>query len=152
MWNVDAVQFMRLLDEINAVGLSNEQLNTVAASMNVKPEEVKNLLNRATKKWDDLKGPLAKTIPLTEEQISTALEENGQVDAVVKIDFDEVIGYLGDEHLDSLLDDFSEQITGNVCSLQDITHTVMFADGDTLYLKVSGMVDMEEEDDDAETN
>jgi hypothetical protein len=154
MRNVDSVQFVRLLDEINAVGLSDEQISAVSASMNVKPDDVKDVLNRATKKWDDLKPLLAKSTPLTEEQISEDVEVNGHVEAIIKVDFDELIGCMDDNALDGLFDDMSEQATGNICGLQDITHEVLFSDGDTLYLKVSGAVDLEEEDeeDDAETN
>jgi len=67
MWNVDFVQFARLLDEINAVGLDDKQMKVISSSMNVKPQEIKQLLNRATVKWEELNPLLKKKTPLTEE-------------------------------------------------------------------------------------
>lgn len=135
MWNVDFVQFARLLDEINAVGLTADQVKAVAASMNIKPGEIKELLDRATAKWDELKKVVIKKTPLTEEQISEELAENGKVEAVVTMDFGEILGAL--EEVESFLDDLETRVAGDIV-LADLEYKVIFADNDTLYIKVIG--------------
>jgi len=57
LWADDATQFPRLLMEINACGLSEEQYTDIAASMDLSAEQVDELLDRAEKAWDKhLKG------------------------------------------------------------------------------------------------
>ena len=146
MWDVDYVQFARLLDEINAVGLTEDQLKTVATSMELEPKDVKQLLNRASTRWDELKPLMLKQIPLSEEQVSEELEENGKVEALVTVDFSEVIGQLEEVALEEFIDDIT--LRASKVDLTNVDHKVLFADNDTLYLKVSAKVDDLEDDDD----
>lgn len=149
MLDVDFLQFARLLDEINAVGLTQDQIQAVAKSMDIEPKDVKQLLNRAAAKWDEIKGLMLKKTPLTEDQVSEELAENGRVEALVSIDFGELIGQLEDVALEDFIDDLSERAAG--VSLSNVDHKVMFADGDTLYVKVSANADeMEEEEEEEE--
>ena len=145
MWDVDFVQFARLLDEINAVGLSQDQIKALATSMEVTPDEVKQLLNRASNRWDDLKPLIAKKSPLTEDQVAEELAENGKVEALVTIDFSEIIGQLEEETMEAVIDDIAERTAGGV-ALNNIEHKVLFADNDILYLKVTATADDMEDD------
>jgi len=154
MQNSNHVQFARLLDELHAVGLTEDQTKSLCGRMNVKPEDLGNIFDRATAEYDKLKPLVAKTIPLTEDQISEELAENGTVSAIVSIDFAELIGHLSVETLDGIFDEMAERITGSVVGLQDLDYNVLFSENDTLYVKVSGVGEAEEdeEDDDAETD
>lgn len=156
MWDVDHVQFTRLLDEINAAGLTENQVKTVAASMDLQPSEVKELLNRASARWDDLKPLLLKKTPLTEDQVSEELAEDGKVQAVVTMDFEELVGHLEDAAVESVFDALAERVAGEV-SLSNVEYKVLFNDGDTLYMRVTAKADdlddadEEEEEEDVET-
>jgi hypothetical protein len=140
MWDVDYVQFTRLLDEINAVGLTKDQMMALATSMEVKPEEVKQLLNRASARWDDLKPLMIKKTPLTEDQVSEELAENGKIEALVTLDFSEIIGQLEDAAMEGIIDDLAERATGSV-PVSNIDHKVLFADNDILYIRVTAKAD-----------
>lgn len=149
MWDVDYLQFARLLDEINAVGLTQEQMKAVATRMNVEPKEVRELMNRASARWDDLGKLLTKKTPLTEEQVSEELAENGRVEAIVTMDLSEIVGNLEDDAVDNLLDDLAERVSPHV-ELDDIDYRVLFTDGDTLYVKVTSKAedDLTEDEED----
>lgn len=51
-WADDATQFPRLLDEIVAVGLTDEQLAGLCESMDLEPERINELFDRAQAAWD----------------------------------------------------------------------------------------------------
>jgi len=52
LWSDDSVQFPRLLAEINACGLSEDQYAAIAESMALTIEQVDELLDRAEAAWD----------------------------------------------------------------------------------------------------
>lgn len=143
MWDVDLVQFSRLLDAINALGLTDDQMKALATSMEVEPKDIRQLLNRAAARWEEVKGLLVKKTPLTEDQVSEELAENGRVEALVTMDFGEIIGLFEDEALENVIDDISERAS-NV-PLSNVDYKVLFADKDTLYLKVTANADDVEE-------
>jgi len=147
MLDVDYVQFARLLDEINAVGLTEDQMKTVAKSMEVEPKDVRQLLNRASARVDELKPLMLKKTPLTEDQISEELAEGGKVEAIVAMDMSEIIGQLDDESMERVVDDLSERLGG---TLDSIEHKVLFADNDVLYFKVTAKADDLGDDDEEE--
>lgn len=147
MWDVDFVQFTRLLDEINAIGLNEGQIGALAKNMEIEPKDVRQLLNRAVARWDDLKPLLAKKIPLTEDQISEELADNGKVEALVTMDLGEIIGQLENDTMEAFIDDLASRLGGDV-PLDNIEHKVLFADNDILYLRVTAKVDDEDEEDD----
>lgn len=151
MWDVDYVQFARLLDEINTVGLNESQITALAKNMEIEPKDVRQLLNRATARWDDLKPLIAKKTPLTEDQVSEELAESGKVEALITIDFSEIIGQLEEATMEGIIDDLAERLGGEV-PLDNIEHKVLFADNDILYLLVTAKVDdlCEEEEDEEE--
>lgn len=149
MWDVDFVQFARLLDEINAVGLTEDQVKAVATSMEVEPKDVRQIMNRAASRWEDLKPLLLKKTPLTEEQVSEELATDGKVTALVTIELDEIVGHLEDDAMDCVFDDLSTRVAGDV-DLDDIEYKVLFADNDTLYVRVSGKPDNMEDGEDEE--
>jgi hypothetical protein len=95
---------------------------------------------------------LAKKTPLTEEQIAEELAENGELEAVITMDFGEIIGQLEDAAVEAVFDDIAERVAGNV-SLDNIDYKVLFADNDTLYLTVKAKaedLDGDDEEDDVE--
>ncbi len=145
MTETDFVQFVRILDGLNTAGLTATQIEKLGDF-----EKVKAVLNRATKCWSDLQPILNKKAPLTEEQISEDLAENGKVETVVSIDLHEVIGRLDDDALDGVLSEISTRATGDVIGLAEIDYDVLFANGNTLYLKVSGQAEDTDEDEDDE--
>lgn len=146
MWDVDLVQFARLLDEINAVGLTDDQMKALATSMEVEPKDIRQLLNRAAARWEEIKPLLVKKTPLTEDQVSEELAENGRVEALITMDFPEIIGMFEDEALESVIDDISER--ASAVSLSNVDYKVLFAEKDTLYLKVTANADEEVEEED----
>jgi hypothetical protein len=52
LWERDDIQFPRLLAEIKAAGLSYQQLQDIALSMDLPVQEVLNLLDRAEETWE----------------------------------------------------------------------------------------------------
>lgn len=144
MWDVDYVQFTRLLDEINAVGLTEGQIKALATNMEVEPKEVRQLLNRAAARWDDLKPLMIKKTPLTEDQVSEELAENGRVEVLVTVDFSEIIGQLDVVALEDVIDDIAERAAG--VPLDNIEHKVLFADNDILYLRITAKADEDEDE------
>jgi hypothetical protein len=148
MWNVDFVQFARLLNEIAAVGLDDKQMKAISASMNVKQEEVKQLLTRATTKWEELSPLLKKKTPLTEEQSLEEVAEEGDVKAVVTMELDEIFGHFDDTAVESICDELADRATKMPAS--KINHKLLFADGDTLYMQVQVFPEGEDEEDDVE--
>lgn len=55
LFSNDSIQFPRLLAEINALGLSRAQLNDLCASMDLRPDEVAQLFERAEREWERIK-------------------------------------------------------------------------------------------------
>lgn len=51
-WLSDHIQFMRMLSEISSVGLTEEQMLWLGESMDLSPEQIKDLLSRADDAWD----------------------------------------------------------------------------------------------------
>lgn len=54
-WENDSVQFPRLIAEIKGVGLSSEQVQELCTSMDLKKEDIYDLLERAEATWEDIK-------------------------------------------------------------------------------------------------
>ncbi len=50
----------RLLAEINAIGLTDDQLQALAFSMDIDPKEIGALLERAEQRWEEIKALSAK--------------------------------------------------------------------------------------------
>lgn len=61
-WASDNLQFMRLLAEINAWGLTHEQGVGIAESMDLRLSQVNQLLNRATEAWDKYVATIPKAV------------------------------------------------------------------------------------------
>jgi len=60
LWNDNAVQYPRLLAEINiTIDFTEEQLNALCLSMDLTLEEIHELFNRANDEWEEL---LDKTV------------------------------------------------------------------------------------------
>ena len=146
MKDVDFVRFAQLLDSINAAGLTETQIKAVATSMEVEPKAVRQLLNRAAARWEELQPLVEKTTPLSEDQVSEELAENGKAVALVKIDFDEIIGQFDEETLEAFVDDVT--LRASQVDFGNVEHKVLFADNDTLYIMVSATAEEEEIDDD----
>jgi len=51
-WHDERLQFCRLLNEIHAVGLTKRQLAELSASMDLPTVRIKELLSRASRRWD----------------------------------------------------------------------------------------------------
>lgn len=58
-WDDNATQFLRLLAEIHAVGLTDAQCRDLCASMDIHPHELASLLERAEAAWEEVKAALA---------------------------------------------------------------------------------------------
>lgn len=58
LWRDNAIQFPRLLAEINAVGLTDIQINLICESMDVVPDEIGELFERAEAAWERIKARL----------------------------------------------------------------------------------------------
>lgn len=54
-WNNNAVQFPRLLAEIRAVSLTDDQYRELAASMDLTRDQIDELLERAETRWQGIK-------------------------------------------------------------------------------------------------
>ena len=55
-WDLNCLQFPRLLAEIRAVGLSTEQESELAASMDLDLEQIAEIFERAEDEWEVIKG------------------------------------------------------------------------------------------------
>lgn len=55
-WADNRIQFPRLLAEIRAVGLTPAQYHELNQSMDLAPEEIDELLERAESEWQEIKG------------------------------------------------------------------------------------------------
>lgn len=58
VWEDDTIQFPRLLDEIAAVGLSDEQMFEIESSMDLPRERVVEIMNRATARFEKHKASI----------------------------------------------------------------------------------------------
>lgn len=54
-WRNDAIQFPRLLAEVRAVGLTDEQYAGLAESMDLDRDEIDEVLERAEEEWEAIK-------------------------------------------------------------------------------------------------
>lgn len=54
LWANDSVQFIRLLHEVHAVGLTNRQLRDMATSMDLTVSQVQSLFKRAEQAFERL--------------------------------------------------------------------------------------------------
>lgn len=55
-WDNDAIQFPRLIEEAQAAGaFTKEVVADMAISMDLEPEQVEELMDRATSKWEEIK-------------------------------------------------------------------------------------------------
>lgn len=57
-WDKDEIQFPRLLAEINATGLTAKQYKELSISMDLSPNEINEILGRATEAFDEIKSKL----------------------------------------------------------------------------------------------
>jgi len=55
LWEDDAIQFPRLLAEIRAIGLTNDQVNALSESMCLYPSEIFEVLERAEIEFQNIK-------------------------------------------------------------------------------------------------
>lgn len=55
LWNRDEIQFPRLLSEIMAVGLTEQQWDELLASMDLESDELSELFERAQTAWETIK-------------------------------------------------------------------------------------------------
>jgi len=51
-WDDSSIQFPRLLAEINAVGLTVDQIQGLAESMDLHTDEINNIFERANSRWE----------------------------------------------------------------------------------------------------
>ena len=58
LFDINSIQFARMLAEINAVGLSDEQLKELTESMNCDLPDILELFERAELEWGALKDML----------------------------------------------------------------------------------------------
>ena len=54
-WNHNELQFCRLLSEIAAVGLTNEQMKGLCESMDLQEQDIYELLDRAQNSFEQFK-------------------------------------------------------------------------------------------------
>ena len=54
-WNKNSIQFPRLINEIEAIGLTDEQHNNLCDSMDLEPEDIDELFDRAQREFDNIK-------------------------------------------------------------------------------------------------
>lgn len=148
MWNVDFVQFARLLDAINSVGLDEKQMKAISDGMSVKPQDIKQLMNRASFKWEELNPLLKKKTPVNEEQGAEELAENGDIKAVVTMELDEIFGHFDDAAVEKICDELADRTTEMPAS--KINYKLLFADGDTLYMHVQVYPEGEDEEENEE--
>jgi len=58
LWENNRVQFIRLISEINAIGLSPEQYQELSESMDLEIEFIDELFDRAEVEWQEHKKEL----------------------------------------------------------------------------------------------
>jgi hypothetical protein len=62
-WLDNKIQFPRLLAEIYAIGgLSGDQMRQLCDSMDLEPDEINQLFDRAQDEWDRIKARLPRTL------------------------------------------------------------------------------------------
>lgn len=54
-WYNNSIQFPRLIDEIQAVGLTEDQWDALLESMDLESDELAELFERAQSIWDSIK-------------------------------------------------------------------------------------------------
>ncbi len=54
-WETDNIQFPRLLAEIRAIGLSDEQMRLLEDAMDLESGHIEELLERAENRWEKIK-------------------------------------------------------------------------------------------------
>jgi hypothetical protein len=54
-WEINQVQFARLIAEIAAVGLTEEQVQDLCISMDIEPHDLSELFDRAETEWQIIK-------------------------------------------------------------------------------------------------
>lgn len=148
MWNLDFIQFARLLDSLNAVGLSQEQTDAVAKSLEIAPKDVRQIMNRAAVRVEDLKPLLLKKAPLSEDQVSEELAENGKVEALVAIELEDIMGYLDEEATENLVEDLMNR--ASAVPMDNVEYGLLFSDKDTLYIKVTTKAEEEADEEEEE--
>jgi hypothetical protein len=55
LWEIDAVQFPRLLAEIRGVGLNEEQWDDLLTSMDLESDQLAEIFDRAEADWEAIK-------------------------------------------------------------------------------------------------
>lgn len=63
-WENNCIQFPRLLAEIRAVGLTNQQVEGLCDSMDVTAEELDSLFDRADEDWEAVKAMIRFSHPV----------------------------------------------------------------------------------------
>lgn len=63
-WEVNTLQFPRLLSELRATGLTRKQYKELQDSMNISRDEIDALLERAEEEWQTIKSLTGTTMLL----------------------------------------------------------------------------------------
>ena len=137
-WSVDQVQFVRLLSEINAVGLERETRELIATSMSLTTTELKSLLRRAEKIWNEWiqSGLFKLQYPLSSEVQTRQLSEFGRIEGIVGVPFADTNMEFRDE--ESFLSMLSASLSGEN-GLSAIRYTPLFVGGTNVYFLMSGI-------------
>lgn len=138
----EATQVARLLDGISNIDLTEDQMNKLSERVGLQPVEIKNLLDQTIKNLNV--SPLKN--PLSEDEVSEQLAEEGKVSAIVSIDFDELIGRLDEDAIEELGSELVGQVVGQDLELSDVEYKALYAEDNTIYLRVSGIVNEENND------
>ena len=54
-WSMDAIQFPRLLAKINAIDLTQQQVEQLCEAMDLEPHHLDEIFNRAEERWKAIK-------------------------------------------------------------------------------------------------
>lgn len=150
LWEYDEIQFARLLDELDAAGLDEETLETVAGSMGLSHDALMSLFERAGESFDYIEENRPLSRPLTVAEARERADKNGDIVGVVAVDLSDLI----DNNLESFLDVIGEALVENGELLTATTYSVAAHNGNTLLLEVSGdasqIFDLAEGGDDAD--
>lgn len=145
MWNTDFIQFARLLDEINDLGLLEEkQIKALANKMNMLPKQVVGMFNLASQRLAELLPILDKGSPISEDDASEDLAEHGKVEGIVEVEMDEIMGYFSPESIENFCNELGARATK--LPIANIDYKLVCAQGDHIYMKIQATPEIEEEE------
>lgn len=136
LWKNDKIQFARLLAEIDAIGLSATAWWTLCDSMDLEPEDIQAIFDRAEEYWDFVKENRPRTSPMTVKEMEAAVDDDSFVSGVISVELSEVI----DLDLEGFLDLIGERLVEHGELLMQSSWDVIGHAGDTLLLNVTGDV------------